>query len=67
MEAPAAGIEDIALCHPHDLIKELRDASPKEGLVRIDADTTMSSGSFEAALRAVGGAMHAVDRSSPAK
>ena len=30
--------------------------------MRIDADTTMSSGSFEAALRAVGGAMHAVDQ-----
>jgi acetoin utilization deacetylase AcuC-like enzyme len=29
--------------------------------VRIDADTSMSPGSFEAALRAVGGAIHAVD------
>ena len=30
-------------------------------MVRLDADTSMSPGSFEAALRAVGGAIHAVD------
>jgi len=30
-------------------------------LVRLDADTSMSSGSFEAALRAVGGGVRAVD------
>ena len=30
-------------------------------MVRLDADTSMSPGSFEAALRAVGGAVHAVD------
>ncbi len=39
----------------------IRDATPKQGLVRLDADTSMSPGSFEAALRAVGGAVHAVD------
>jgi acetoin utilization deacetylase AcuC-like enzyme len=30
-------------------------------MVRLDADTSMSPGSFEAALRAVGGGVHAVD------
>ena len=30
-------------------------------MVRLDADTSMSPGSFEAALRAAGGAVHAVD------
>ena len=35
----------------------IRDATPKEGLVRLDADTSMSPGSFEAALRAAGGAI----------
>ena len=39
----------------------IRDATPKQGLVRLDADTSMSPGSFEAALRAAGGAVHAVD------
>jgi acetoin utilization deacetylase AcuC-like enzyme len=59
--APAAELETIALCHPMDYIVEIRDATPREGLVRLDADTSMSPGSFEAALRAVGGAELAVD------
>jgi acetoin utilization deacetylase AcuC-like enzyme len=59
--APAASLEVIALCHPMDYIVEIRDASPKQGLIRLDADTSMSPGTFEAALRAVGGATFAVD------
>jgi acetoin utilization deacetylase AcuC-like enzyme len=42
-------------------VTAIRDASPKEGIIRLDADTSMSPGSFEAALRAAGGAVHAVD------
>ena len=61
VQAPAAKLEVIALCHPMDYIVEIRDASPKEGMVRLDADTSMSPGTFEAVLRAVGGAVHAVD------
>ncbi len=61
VEAPMAELETVALCHPMDYIEELRDASPKEGMVRLDADTSMSPGTFEAALRAVGGATFAVD------
>jgi acetoin utilization deacetylase AcuC-like enzyme len=60
-QAPMAEIETIALCHPVDYIEELRDASPKEGMVQLDADTSMSPGTYEAALRAVGGATLAVD------
>jgi acetoin utilization deacetylase AcuC-like enzyme len=59
--APMAPLEIVALCHPMDYVEEIRDATPKEGMVRLDADTSMSPGSFEAALRAVGGAVHAVD------
>ena len=61
VEAPRAPLETIALCHPMDYIEALRDATPEEGLVQLDADTSMSPGSFEAALRAAGGAIHAVD------
>src|SRR5262245_58496335 len=61
VEAPAASLDTIALCHPMDFIEEIQAATPKQGLVQIDADTSMSPGSFEAAIRAVGGAVHAVD------
>src|SRR3984893_18703815 len=61
VEAPAASLETLALCHPMQYVTAIRDASPKEGLLGLDADTTMSPGSFEAALRAAGGAVHAVD------
>ena len=59
--APAAELETIALCHPVDYVTGIRDATPKTGLVGLDADTTLSPGSFEAALRAAGGAVYAVD------
>jgi acetoin utilization deacetylase AcuC-like enzyme len=61
VKAPTAKLDVIALCHPMDYIVEIRDASPQEGMVRLDGDTSMSPGTFEAALRAVGGAVHAVD------
>ena len=59
--APLAPLEVIALCHPMDYITALRDATPTDGLIHLDADTSMSPGSFEASLRAAGGAVHAVD------
>src|SRR5271167_2685120 len=60
-QAPMAAVETVALCHPMEYITELRDATPERGLVQLDADTSMSPGTFEAALRAAGGAVHAVD------
>src|ERR1700741_2130069 len=60
-QAPLASLETIALCHPMEYITEVREASPREGLIHLDADTSMSPGTFEAALRAAGGAIHAVD------
>jgi len=61
VEAPAASFDDVALCHPRDYIDEIAAASPQAGLVRLDADTSLSPGTLEAALRAVGAAMLAVD------
>jgi acetoin utilization deacetylase AcuC-like enzyme len=61
VEAPRAALERIALCHPMEYVEGIRDASPQQGLVQLDADTSMSPGSYEAALRAAGGAIHAVD------
>jgi acetoin utilization deacetylase AcuC-like enzyme len=61
MEAPAASFDTVALCHPLDYITEIEAATPKQGLVSLDADTAMSPGSFEAARRGAGGATLAVD------
>jgi len=61
VEASRAPLETIALVHPMQYVEAIRDASPKEGLVQLDADTSMSPGSFEAALRCAGGGMLAVD------
>src|ERR1700690_623605 len=60
-QAPRAPLDVVALAHPMEYIEAIRDAAPAEGMVRLDADTSMSPGSFEAALRGAGGAMRAVD------
>jgi acetoin utilization deacetylase AcuC-like enzyme len=39
----------------------IEQASPHQGLARLDSDTAMGPGTFEAALRSVGGACHAVN------
>ena len=60
-QAPLGTKEQIALCHPTDYVDEIESAAPEQGLVRLDADTSMSPGSYEAALRCVGGGVLAVD------
>jgi acetoin utilization deacetylase AcuC-like enzyme len=60
-QAPMADIETVALAHPMDYVEAIREAAPREGMVSLDGDTSMSTGSLEAALRAVGGAALAVD------
>jgi acetoin utilization deacetylase AcuC-like enzyme len=60
-QAPMAETESVALAHPEAYILRLREISPREGLVRIDEDTVMSPGTYEAALRGAGGAVLAVD------
>lgn len=60
-DAPVAADAEVLRCHPADYLARLRAASPATGLVQLDADTFMSPGTLEAALRAVGGACAAVD------
>src|SRR5258707_2709423 len=56
-----AALADIARVHPDDLIERLLAAVPESGYVGIDADTIVSPGSGEAALRAAGAVCAAVD------
>jgi len=60
-EAPRGTEEMIRRAHPKAYIDALHEGVPDDGWARIDADTTMSPGSWEAALRAVGGVTAAVD------
>ena len=60
-QCPKAELEVIALCHPWEYIERIRRAVPQIGLVELDDDTVLSAGTFEASLRAAGGAILAVD------
>lgn len=53
----------IGLAHPVSYIEAIKEARPAPGdePVRLDPDTVLSSGSWEAALRAVGAGLAAVD------
>ncbi|MEM8774155.1 MAG: histone deacetylase family protein [Pseudomonadota bacterium] len=61
IEAPFATDDDILACHPQDYIDKIRNGIPSEGFNQLDGDTFLSPGSFDAALRAVGGALKGVD------
>lgn len=61
-DAPRAGVEDLARVHPRTYVEELLSRVPEEGRIQLDADTGLSAGSGEAALRAAGALLHAVDR-----
>lgn len=60
-EAPRASREQIARVHPESHIERIESSAPETGFHRIDADTAMSPGSLEAAYRAAGAVVHAVD------
>jgi acetoin utilization deacetylase AcuC-like enzyme len=60
-EAPTASREAILRVHAPALLERLEAAAPRAGLTALGADIVMSPGSLEAALRAAGGAVFAVD------
>ncbi len=60
-QAPRAPIEALTRVHPADYVAAIEQASPRQGRVRVDQDTSMSPGTWEAALRSSGGAVFAVD------
>ena len=60
-EAPLVDRDHLELVHAPAYLDALNEAWPKEGLVSLDADTTVSPGSREAALRAAGAVVAATD------
>jgi acetoin utilization deacetylase AcuC-like enzyme len=60
-EAPEGTLELARLCHDEHYIEELRRIAPDKGLIYLDGDTSMSPGTWEAAMRSIGGAVAATD------
>ena len=61
-EAPLAHRSHLARVHDPAYIDAIEAASPYDGIVELDGDTAMNPHSLEAAYRAAGGAVMAVDR-----
>lgn len=61
LEAPRATREQLLLVHPEAHVDAVFAAVPDNGYGRIDGDTIVSPGSGEAALRAAGALVAAVD------
>lgn len=60
-EAPLADRADIYRAHPQDYVEMIQAAVPDQGWRALDADTHLSPGSWNGALRAAGAAAAAVD------
>src|ERR1051326_6587762 len=60
-DAPLATDEQLARVHPLEYVRAIRDNAPQEGTVHLDPDTAMNPFTLNAALRAAGAAVLAVD------
>ncbi len=60
-DCPVGDVADVLRCHPARYVERVRAAVPSEGWAQLDGDTFLSPGSFDAAMRAVGGICAAVD------
>ncbi len=60
-QAPVATREQLERVHDAAMIATIFDAAPEIGTLRLDPDTAMSPGSLEAALRAAGAVVAAID------
>ena len=61
VEAPLAEDTHLLYAHPVDHLAAIKSAAPAAGVQYLDGDTVMSQGSFQAALRAAGAIVQAVD------
>lgn len=60
-QAPRVSRAALLRVHPEDYVAAIEQAAPRTGFTRLDADTSMSPGTLEAAMHAAGGATFAVD------
>ncbi len=60
-EAPQAEMVQLLRAHARPYIEMLSDSTPKSGIVHLDPDTALSPGTWDAALRAAGAGVLAVD------
>ena len=60
-DAPLATVEQLARAHTPNYSKNIQSTSPESGLAYLDPDTTMNPHSLNAALRAAGATVMAVD------
>ncbi|MBB6247023.1 histone deacetylase family protein [Rhodanobacter sp. A1T4] len=61
IEAPLATREQLLRAHSAEYVDRIFASAPREGTQRLDEDTVMSPGSLDAALRAAGAVVAAVD------
>jgi acetoin utilization deacetylase AcuC-like enzyme len=60
-ECPLGDEAEVLRCHPARYLDRVKSAVPREGWAQLDGDTFLSPGSYQAAMRAVGGICAAVD------
>ena len=61
LEAPLAAPDDLKRVHHPDYVDLIFEHAPQNGLVQLDPDTAMNPYSMNAALRAAGAGLQAVD------
>ena len=60
-DCPLGEVADVLRCHPARYLERVKALVPEAGWAQMDGDTFLSPGSFDAAMRAVGGISAAVD------
>jgi hypothetical protein len=60
-DCPMGDEADVLRCHPASYLQRVKSSVPNEGWAQLDPDTFLSPGSYQAAMRAVGGICAAVD------
>ena len=60
-DCPMGDEAEVLRCHPASYLGRVKGAVPEAGWAQLDPDTFLSPGSYQAAMRAVGGICAAVD------